>query len=184
MDGALRHAGRSHQLRQRSAGTCRGTDLTQNQAGSADGPGPGDRSGIVTCQLSAGWLGQKVLLFIRGTSGSQGGLYRNLPSDGSFGGGMTRHRHAVVGASISIGGAFRTKIKWAVELMERRAPMSRKGGASIGSPLAPTTSSLPSMPKPGIAELMVFASVTVDKITLAPPSLVNSSAAFCLVLSI
>ena len=97
---------------------------------------------------------------------------------------MTRHRHAVVGASISIGGAFRTKIKWAVELMERRAPMSRKGGTDIGSPLAPTTSSLPSMPKPGIAELMVFASVTVDKITLAPPSLVNSSAAFCLVLSI
>ena len=40
------------------------------------------------------------------------------------------------------------------------------------------------MPSPGMTELMLLASVTVARITFAPPSLVSSSAAFCEVLSI
>ena len=35
------------------------------------------------------------------------------------------------------------------------------------------------MPSPATTALMLFASVTVARITLAPPSLVSSSAAFC-----
>ena len=67
--------------------------------------------------------------------------------------------------------------------MERRAPMIASGGTSIGSPLAPTTSSFPSIASPGMTELMVLASVTVARITTAPPSLVSSAAGSCAVLS-
>ena len=57
---------------------------------------------------------------------------------------------------------------------ERRAPISWNGVTSIGSGEAPTTSSLPSMPSPSISGAHgLGASVTVARITFAPPSAVE-----------
>jgi hypothetical protein len=66
---------------------------------------------------------------------------------------------------------------------ERRPEISASGDTWIGSADTPTTTSLPSTPRPPTAALIDFASVTVARTTLAPPSFISSAATSCVVLS-
>ena len=68
-------------------------------------------------------------------------------------------------------------------LIERRPEIKASGDTSIGSADAPTTTSLPSTPRPPTAALIDFESVTVARMIFAPPSFLSSAATSCAVLS-
>src|SRR5262245_47718012 len=63
-------------------------------------------------------------------------------------------------------------------------PMRRNGEASMGSGDAPTTTILPPDESPPSAALIALELVTVERMTLAPPSDLRSAATSPLVLSI
>jgi len=65
------------------------------------------------------------------------------------------------------------------EPVTERHPKNSRDGATCSESVAPTTSSVPLTARPPWTASMAPPLVTVDKMTLAPPSLLSSAAGSC-----